>query len=133
MSSQSVSVRGKVRELGSDLLNRVFAENPYMAVIYPNEESRTALTVFQLHEGEGEFFDLSSKPIFRENFYFGGVAEKETGYYVTDKCIGCKMCNSVCPQICIDISTIPVIINQNHCLHCGKCSEICPKQAIIRR
>ncbi|WP_243087613.1 4Fe-4S binding protein [Roseburia inulinivorans] len=33
----------------------------------------------------------------------------------------------------MDISSIPVVINQNHCLHCGRCSEICPKQCVEKR
>lgn len=47
-------------------------ENPYMAEIYPQEESRTALEVFRVSEGTGEFFDLSVKPIFRDTFVLGG-------------------------------------------------------------
>ncbi|MBC5649913.1 MULTISPECIES: 4Fe-4S binding protein [Blautia] len=47
--------------------------------------------------------------------------------------MGCKLCYSVCPQKCIDISKIPVEIDQNHCLHCGRCVETCPAQAIMKR
>lgn len=133
MSSQSVTVRGKVRELGSELLPKLFELNPYMADIYPDEKSRTALTVFQIYEGTGEFFDLSSKPIYRQSFTYGGGVQADTGYYVTDACTGCKLCYSVCPQRCIDISAIPVVIQSEHCLHCGKCSEICPAGAVIKR
>ena len=45
MSTAAVSIRGKVRELGSERLPRLFEKNPYMAEIYPTEESQTALTV----------------------------------------------------------------------------------------
>ena len=31
--------------------------NPYMNEIYPTEESRRALTVFQIYEGTGEWFN----------------------------------------------------------------------------
>lgn len=133
MSTDSISLRGKVREVGRDLLPNVFAENPYMAEIYPNEESRSVLTVFQLYEGEGEYFSISKKEIFREGFSFGGKATQETGYFVGAECIGCKLCYSVCPQKCINIDTTPVVIDGHHCIHCGKCAEICPKQAITRR
>ena len=34
-----------------------------MHTIYPTEESMKALTVFQIYEGNGEWFDLSKKPI----------------------------------------------------------------------
>ena len=118
MSSKSVTLRGRVRELGGALLPEIFKENPYMAEVY---------------EGEGEFFDLSAKPIFRESFAFGGARKQERGYFVTDKCIGCKLCYSVCPQKCIDITAKPVRIEQAHCLHCGRCAEICPARAIEKR
>lgn len=133
MSTDSISLWGKVREVGSRLLPRVFEENPYMADIYPDEESRSVLTVFQLYEGEGEFFRISGNEIFRESFSFGGAAQTETGYFATDKCIGCKLCDSVCPRKCIDISAVPVVIDPHHCIHCGKCAELCPAGAIEKR
>ncbi len=62
-----------VRELGSDMLPLLFENNPYMFEIYSTEESRKALTVFQIYEGSGEWFDLSKKPIERDTFTFGGA------------------------------------------------------------
>ena len=91
------------------------------------------MTVFKIYQGTGEWFDLSKFPVERASFAFGGIPEKEAGYFVTDKCIGCKLCYSKCPQKCIDITQIPVIIHQGHCLHCGNCFEICPVRAIERR
>ena len=133
MSTVAVSIRGKVRELGSEHLSRLFEKNPYMAEIYQTEESKSALTVFQIYEGTGEWFDLSKKPIERASFTIGGAEKVEEGYFVTDKCIGCKLCYSKCPQKCIDISVKPVFIHQNNCLHCGNCYEICPARAVEKR
>lgn len=133
MSSVAVSLRGKVREVDTQYTKALFDKNPYMYEIYPSEESRSAIRVFQLYEGTGEWFDLSKKPIERANFAFGGGEELQEGYYVMDKCIGCKLCYSKCPQKCIDINIKPVVINQNHCLHCGNCFEICPMRAIVKR
>lgn len=133
LSSKSITLRGEVREIGQKRLSEIFQKNPYMEAIYPNKESRTALTVFQIYKGSGEFFDLSQKPIFREQFSFGGMENHASCFFVTDKCNGCKRCTDVCPQNCIDISAYPVKIKQEHCLHCGKCIEICPLQAIERR
>lgn len=133
MHSVAVSLRGKVRELGPELLPRLFAKNPYMAEIYPTESSRSALTVFQIYEGGGEWFDLSQKPIQRDCFTFGqtGAApEPESGYRITNACIGCGTCVEVCPQNCIQSGSIPFVIDSHHCLHCGNCFRDCPAGAV---
>ena len=133
MSSVAVSVRGKVRELGFDRIPDLFAKNPYMNEIYPTASSREALTVFQIYEGTGEWFDLSKKPIERASFTFGGAKEKAEGYFITDACIGCQSCVEVCPQQCIAAENIPLVINQTNCLHCGNCLTVCPAGAVERR
>lgn len=132
MSCVAVSVRGKVRELGNGLLLRLFQKNPYMSEIYPTAEAQQALTVFQLYEGSGEWFDLSKKPIERATFTFGGAEIKKDGYYISSGCIGCRACESVCPQNCIDFTKIPAVIQQGNCLHCGNCMAVCPQNAVIR-
>jgi uncharacterized pyridoxamine 5'-phosphate oxidase family protein len=133
MSSVAVSIRGKVRDLGYDKIPELFKKNPYMHQIYPTEESMKALTVFQIYEGTGEWFDLSKKPIERASFNFGKVEIKREGYFVTDNCIGCGSCLSVCPQSCIITTRIPYVIEQEHCLHCGNCLNTCPAGAVVRR
>lgn len=133
MTSVAVSVRGKVKEIGASYLPRLFEKNPYMCDIYPTEESRRALTVFKLYEGNGEWFDLSKKAIERAFFSFGGSEAKTDGYFITDACIGCESCAAVCPQNCINAESIPYVIEQEHCLHCGNCMEACPVGAVKRR
>ena len=133
MSSVAVSIRGKVQELGYERIPALFAKNPYMKEIYPTEDSMKALTVFQIYEGIGEWFDLSKKPIERATFTFGGASEKPAGYFITDACIGCGSCAAFCPQNCINAESIPYVIEQEHCLHCGNCIEACPVGAVERR
>lgn len=132
MSSVAVSLRGKVQELGYDKIPKLFEKNPYMKEIYPSEESRQALTVFQIYEGNGEWFDLSRKPIERASFAFGGGHQRQEGYMITDACIGCGSCTAVCPQNCIREGT-PFVIDQAHCLHCGNCLTACPARAVQKR
>lgn len=132
MSSVAVSVRGKVREIGFDRIPELFKKNPYMNEIYPTEESRVALTVFQIYEGSGEWFNLSKKPIERDSFSFGKTEKKQSGYLIGKDCIGCGSCMEVCPQQCIDLSVTPAVIVQKHCLHCGNCLTACPANAIER-
>lgn len=133
LSCIAVSVQGKAEEIGPDKLPELFRKNPYMEKIYPDAHSRRALTVFKIQEGTGEWFDLSKLPLERARFSFGGAQAKQDGYFVTSRCIGCKLCYSKCPQKCIDITQKPVVIEQDHCLHCGNCFEICPARAVERR
>jgi len=133
MSSVAVSVRGKVRELGYEKIPELFEKNRYMREIYPTEESMHALTVFQIYEGAGEWFDLSKKPIERASFTFGGSEKKEDGYFITDACVGCGSCTEVCPQNCINTDNVPFVIEQDHCLYCGNCFEACPTGAVEKR
>ena len=139
MSRVAVSVRGKVREIGSDMLPLLFEKSPYMNEIYPNEKSRCALTVFHIYEGSGESFDLSKKTIERDSFFFGINSDRASGYYITDKCNGCKACLNICPQRCIDMISektmslrLQAVIRQNNCLHCGNCKSVCPAGAVIK-
>ena len=132
MTSVSVNLRGRVRDIGPGLLPEIFEKNPYMAEIYPSEASRQALTVFQIYEASGEIFDLSRRPIFRQSFSYGGEAVRQTGYRILpDLCIGCGKCVMVCPQNCITGKT-PKQIEQSHCLHCGNCKSVCPVDAVLR-
>ena len=130
LSCVAISVSGRVEEVGSDYLNRLFEKNRYMYEIYPTKEFRKALTVFRIYDGCGEWFDLSKKPIERASFSFGNGIKTVDGYYITDKCIGCKKCIEVCPQSCIDFTNGYAKIIQSSCLHCGACFEHCPVKAV---
>ena len=129
----SVSLRGYIKNIGAEKLNEIFEKNPYMQSIYPGD-TRSALEVFCLYDAIGEFFDISDPShVTRESIVIGRESSPRTGYFVGAGCIGCKLCYSVCPQKCIDISRTPVVIDQHHCLHCGRCAETCPKQIIEKR
>ncbi len=133
MNCTAISVCGRVKEIGAEMLSTLFEHNRYMFEIYPTDESRKALTVFQIYEGSGEWFDLSKKPIERDSFTFGGVQSKASGYYITEDCIGCGSCLGDCPQSCIDITNSQAVIRQENCLHCGNCAVICPESAVVKR
>lgn len=133
MSSIAVSVRGRVEEAGTSVLRRLLEKNPYMYGIYPTDESRKALVAFRLYEGTGEYFDLSTRPIERRCFGFGGCAAGSEILLITDRCTGCGRCLASCPQQCIDTGTVPFRIRNENCLMCGRCVEVCPREAVIRR
>lgn len=131
LSCIAVSICGKVKEIGSERLKRLLDKNPYMYEIYPTEQSRKALTLFCLYEGQGEWFDLSKKPIKRFSFSLGGTRTKTDGYIITDACVGCGRCLSVCPQNCILLNRQKASITQENCLRCGNCINVCPAQAVV--
>lgn len=128
---ETVRVWGKVKNVGQELLGRIFDENPSMNGVYPGD-SRYILEVFCLYEGEGEYFSLAQHPIVRHPFSFSKPTHEQKGFVITENCIGCGTCASVCPQSAIDEGT-PYEIRQLNCLHCGLCFENCPVQAIERR
>ncbi|MDE6565752.1 MAG: 4Fe-4S binding protein [Clostridia bacterium] len=132
MSCVAVSVHGNVREIGAERLQKLLDKNSYMYEIYPTEQSRSALTVFCLYQGSGDWFDLSKKPIERFCFSFGGNVGGENKYLITNKCIGCGKCLAVCPQNCIKLDK-QATIQQKNCLHCGNCVSVCPVKAVIRK
>lgn len=132
LSTIAISIRGNVRNIGKKYLREIFDTNPYMNKIYPTKSSQDALEVFQLYKGEGEYFDLSQLPPFRQGFSFGGEVVHETGYKIEpQKCIGCDICIGVCPVHCID-EDIPRKIDSHKCLHCGNCYRECPANAVIK-
>lgn len=138
LNKKAISIKGKIENIGIQLLEEVFEQNPYMAKIYPSKESRIALEVFRLYEGQGEYFDLSTNPITRDSFVIGernkeDLENMQFGYFINDNCIGCKECHDVCPQNCIDISRSPLVIHQEHCLHCGNCLTTCKYDAVEKR
>ena len=144
MNKRAVSVRGAVEELGSGLIPRVFEENPYMAQIYPTEVSREALTVFRLYEGEGEYFDLSTKPVTRHIFHIGrsgagNTAEGNTAEGNTAE--GNTVEGSNVKGSTMKGSTAAENASENagaageyriteRCDGCGNCLEKCPQNCI---
>ncbi|WP_075590174.1 4Fe-4S binding protein [Labilibacter marinus] len=131
MAKKSISIAGSVRNIGSETLDKIFEVNPYMATIYPTVESRTALEVFCLYKGQGEYFDLTTKPITRASFALGESNLQKFGYLITDDCTACGKCVENCPTNCIEESK-PYVIHQENCLHCGNCKEVCQEEAVIK-
>ena len=98
--------------------------------------------------------NLGRRPVTR--FYpfekaFAPEGFRGTPRFVSEKCIGCKVCMRDCPSEAIEIhvdlipSTEPTVEGQpapkptkkltmvlylDRCVHCARCAEVCPKDAI---
>lgn len=133
---KSITIKAYVKNIGTNKLDEIFKENPYMNEIYPSDETKMALTVFCAENGVGEFFDLTTKPITRNFFYLGSNSQFEIknkrGYFINENCVCCDACIRVCPQSCIEKATFYRIIQEN-CIHCGNCLKVCNFDAVVRR
>ena len=90
----SISLRGKIKNIGSEKLDEIFEKNTYMQSIYPGD-TRSALEVFCLYEADGEYFDISDPAhIVRDSFTIGKEAPEAPGYY----CLHCGRCAESCPK-----------------------------------
>lgn len=127
-----LSARAKPAAEQQKWIDRIFEEQPYLSNVYPGDTRTLAGIVFEIRDGEIEYFHLGVNPIFRESYAIGGGAVTEKGYQITEACIGCGSCAGHCPQRCIEPGT-PYRIRQEHCLHCGNCHGVCPVQAVERR
>lgn len=70
MSSLSLTVKGKAKEIGTNYLSEIFEENTYMSQLYPTDSSRQILRVFEIDTGILEVIDLSKKPIYQKELSF---------------------------------------------------------------
>jgi uncharacterized pyridoxamine 5'-phosphate oxidase family protein/Pyruvate/2-oxoacid:ferredoxin oxidoreductase delta subunit len=130
--SKMINIRGKIRNIGNSRVKELFDANPYMYKIYPTENGREVIDVFQIYEGTGECMDSTSGTPIRNSFSFGGAKEQNQGYVITKTCNECGKCTEKCPMNCIEKGT-PYKIRIKNCLHCGNCFFSCPIKAVEKR
>lgn len=56
---QVIRIEGKVREVGRERLEEMLAGNPFVKDVYPDEQERAAVQVFQLYDGDGFYQSLT--------------------------------------------------------------------------
>ena len=126
---QTVRLMGRAERLADaerhTMIDRIFEENPSMNEVYPGE-TRYILEAFVIAEGSIEFFDLGKSPICRESLALGKAPVTEKGFFITEACIGCGTCASLCPQQCIEDGT-PYVIRRI------VCTAVCAMRAVLWR
>lgn len=61
-----------------------------------------------------------------------GLIAKEQLQFITEKCIGCRECISVCDNNCHKIINNTHTVQFENCTDCFKCIEVCPSTALSK-
>ena len=126
--NKAYSLSGYVEKVDRSYLKILFDHNRFMYGTYPGD-TKNILEVFRIYSWNGEYFDLTKKPIYRQSFSYNAKKGKNSIYQINkDKCMLCGKCLNVCPQKCIDLKNKE--IHEANCLRCGACLEICPYKAV---
>lgn len=64
-----IRIIGDVRVMGQEMLEEVLKDNPYVKDVYPDEEKRKDVQVFQVFKGTGNYMHLQNR--IKEEFTFG--------------------------------------------------------------
>ncbi|MBE6645851.1 MAG: DUF362 domain-containing protein [Ruminococcaceae bacterium] len=76
-------------------------------------------------------FSGDGKNIFKRTFSKIAAALLRTRPYLkSDACVGCGVCEGVCPAKAIVIKNKKAKINRKSCIRCFCCQEFCPKSAL---
>lgn len=54
-------------------------------------------------------------------------------HVITDDCVACGACESVCPSESISEGDPKYVIDPETCTDCGECAEVCPNDAIKKQ
>lgn len=54
-------------------------------------------------------------------------------HFISDECISCGSCASVCPVECISQGDSKYVVDESQCIDCGSCESACLTGAIAAK
>ncbi len=109
----------KSKEENEVIMNNAISKIPAIATKINNNENLDTSKVGLGHK-------MSVAPV---TLLFDSCFIKPKKFYATDECVGCGICEKVCPLNNIKIENGKPIWGKE-CIHCSACINRCPKQAI---
>ena len=134
----TIRVAGEVRELSMTEVERKAEHDRNFNVAVHDIKKYPATRIFLIYRAKGECYDFDyakehrDHKLERERFSYGGMEVEPAGLTITDQCIGCGKCQSVCSFDAIVPGT-PYRILGNRCDECGNCYVNCPVGAITSK
>lgn len=134
----SMRLTGDVRELSMEEVEEKAAHNRDFNVAVYDIKKYPATRIFLIYRAKGECYDFDyakehrDHKLERERFSYGGMEVEPAGLTITEQCIGCGKCQSVCSFDAIVPGT-PYRILGNRCDECGNCYVNCPVGAITSK
>ena len=113
--------------------------NPIFNYGIEDQERYPAMVFFVMDRAKGEIYDYDfdrkkrDHKLERERFSFGGFPVIPVGLTITDACIGCGKCASVCTFQAPYEKDGRYYIDSSRCDECGNCYLNCPAQAIVHK
>lgn len=134
----TMRLTGDVRELSLEEVEEKAVNNRDFNVAVYDIKKYPATRIFQIYRAKGECYDFDyakehrDHKLERERFSYGGMEVEPAGLTITDKCIECGKCQTVCTFDAI-VQGSPYRIMGNKCDECGNCYVNCPAGAIISK
>ncbi|HBD92775.1 MAG: 4Fe-4S ferredoxin [Spirochaetes bacterium GWF1_31_7] len=95
-----------------------------------SSDSMIVMTHFKAHEMAG--FGGSIKNLAMGCAPAAGKRDQHSvrPFIITEKCVGCGKCQTICPENAITLNNKKALIDQHICIGCGECMTVCQVKAI---
>ncbi len=142
-SLQALQVALEKRYIGLTATFGVKMPDNYVIMYNPSDEKKAA-EILEL--AEQDLQDAASNILARNNPGVGHLPvdtymtagmqvaykmmRKTASFTVSNDCIGCGLCEAVCPVQAIELYDYKPVWKKSECVHCVACISRCPEQAI---